>query len=74
MFKLLVSNTLSKSATIFLPLGPGISVRTMGCLGSSGKNVACRIKSPAKLIGGSGTALAEAAVAGEADFFVELDT
>jgi hypothetical protein len=38
MFKLLVSNTLLSLSIAFLLSGPGISVSTMGCLGSSGKN------------------------------------
>jgi hypothetical protein len=38
MFKLLVSNTLSKSLIAFLLCGPGIAVLTVGPDGSSGKN------------------------------------
>jgi hypothetical protein len=37
MFKLRVSNTLLSLSIAFLLSGPGISVATMGCLGSSGK-------------------------------------
>ena len=38
MFKLLVSNTLSRSSIAFLLSGPGIAVRTVGLSGSFGKN------------------------------------